>query len=461
MYRKPPCPYQVGQPIAWEVSGRDLLFWKALGAPLRQHDGRQFVLLQADSGDVFGADDGNARDWKYGQFVRAGSRRFFLKYISDKQIRMDLQENRPNYAEQEATFWAYSPRLCRTYGYQLISRYRTDAVCGEADAQSEVYHAVLLECMQGMPAPDWMGRYFPQGAPPEVLLDLTRALLCAMADYGAGANAPRHLDIRPHNIMLDGAVRPALRLFDYDWSHTGRGRGHTLRLLQNHCIEGNEGYLIPLGDNPISCRCDLYQFALTVCFFLTGQHCREQYPASAADPTDPHNYGLPAPLRQKLHGCGLHGLAEILERCLLPLDDAGGYADVRDVLRDVERLPGAQADSDQPVWVRRVSRTGGAEVCELFFLRPWQTYPLTVGVTLCRTAKSSLVGQTLASVCWDPQIQGFRALIWQQDLCAAYPVGEGLQLRFAITPQGERAADSADALTCTFFRQTYQGGMDG
>lgn len=252
MRGKPPCPFGIGQSVAWEVTGQDTLFWKALGAELRPHDGRQFVLLWVTSEDVFGRSDANSRDWKYGQFVQAGSRSFFLKYISEQQVRMDQKENRPNYAEQEARFWTFSPRLCRSYGYQIISRYRTDLVCGEPDAMGEAYHAVLLERMAGVPAAEWIAKYYPQGAPPAVLLHLTHALLCAMADYGTGAHAPHHLDIRPHNIMLDGAERPMLRLFDYDWSHTGHGRGHTLLLLQDHRIEGNEGYLIPLGDNPIS-----------------------------------------------------------------------------------------------------------------------------------------------------------------------------------------------------------------
>lgn len=454
--RKPPCPFSVGQPVAWEVAGRDALFWRALDSEIRPHDGRQYVLLRVVSGDVLGGEDGNARDWKYGQFVQAGNRRFFLKYISEKQIRMDHEENRPDYAEQEALFWTYSPRLCRSYGYQIISRYRTDAVLGQADARSEAYHAVLLECLPGMPASAWIETFYPAGAPPAVLLHLTQALLCAMADYGAGPAAPRHLDIRPHNIMLDGAERPALRLFDYDWSHTGQGRGHALLLLQNHCIEGNAGYLIPLGDNPIGCRCDLYQFALTVCFFLTGRHCREDYPACAADPADPRNYGLPGPIRERLHAAGMDGLAAVLERCLLPLDDPRGYADVRAAWQDVRRLTGAPAGEPQPVWTRLEKRAGAMASREMHFLLPWQTYPLTVGVTLCRTARESpYIGQTPASVYWNPEKQAFCPLIWQEALCAAYPVGDGLQLRFAMTPQGEPAADDAAALICTFTRQPF------
>lgn len=457
MRAKPPCPFPEGAPIAWEIQGEDMLFWRALGAPIRAHDGRQFVLLQTVSGDLFGGQDANARDWKYGQLVQAGPRRFFLKYLSERQIRMDREENRPNYAEQEAMFWSASPRLCRSYGCQIISRYRTDmVVSGEPDARGEAYHAVLLECLPGLPASEWFARYHPQGAPPAELLHLTHELLRAMADYGAGENAPRHLDIRPHNIMLDGAARPALRLFDYDWSHTGGGRGHTLLLLQNHCIEGNAGYRIPLGDNPISCRCDLYQFALTVCFFLTGRHCREDYPACAADPADGRNYGLPLELRDKLCACGLDGLARVLERCLLPLDSPQGYTDVRQALHDVHLLPGVPPARPRPLWVRVTCRAGGEEFCEMLFLQPWQPYALTVGGTLCRTAKGSpYTGQTLASVYWDAQHEAFRALVWREELCAAYPAGDGLELRFALTMQGGPAGDHAPALTCTFTRQPY------
>lgn len=459
MSRKPPCPFAPGSRIAWRIDPPDLLFWHALGADIRKYDGQQFVLLSVISGDVFSGADGNARDWKYGQRVRVRSREFFLKYLSEKQVHADLEEGRPDYAAQEALFWSFSPALCRSYGCQIISRHRTDAVLGEADAKSEVYHAVLLEALTGMPAPDWFAAYCPNGPSPALGLHLTHALLRSMAAYGVGTHAPRHLDIRPHNTMLEGADRPRLRLFDYDWSHTGQGRGHTLRLLRHSYIEGNDAYRIPLGDAPITCRCDLYQFALTAYYFFTGAHCRMRFPANADDPADPRNYGLPDEFRAALADHGLSGLAKVLDRCLCRLDDPAGYRDIVEALRDVERLPGVLPPPEHaPVLVEiRHCVSGHVLHTEHLSLLPWQPHPLTVGASLCRTAKDSpYVGQTPASVYWDPKSGTLHALIWQEALCSARTAPDGcLHLHFPLNADGLPAPDAA-ALTCTFTPLSFQ-----
>lgn len=452
MYQKPPCPFPKGQSIAWQVYDADRLFWQALGAPLIDHDGGKFVLLQTVSDDVFGGQDANARNWKYGQFVEVNGRRFFLKYLSERQIQQDAHEQRPNYAAQEAAFWSYSPRLCRSYGYQTISRYRTDTVCGTPDARSEVYHAVLLEALPGIPAAQWIAQHYPDGAPPAVGLPLAHMLLQAIADYGAGASAPRHLDIRPHNIMIDGVDQPTLRLFDYDWCHTSTGVGHTLLLLRNHCIEGNDFYLIPLGDHAISCRCDLYQFALTVCYFFTGFHCRAKFPANAHDPKDMRNYGLPEAIRGRLAKQGLDGLANVLTRCLAPMDSPNGYADVCDALRDLERLT---VRAQSPIIARMVWRFGDTitHTTQLPLL-PFQPYPLIFGACIGRTAKKSrFLGQTLASVYGNPQSRSFHALIWDDTLCTSCTVPDGLLLRLALTPDGQPA--QSIFTTCTISALDY------
>lgn len=459
MSRKPPCPFARGSQIAWQIEPPDLLFWNALGADVRSYDGQQFVLLEVVSDDLFAGADSNARDWKYGQYVQAQSRTFFLKYLSEKQIRADLAEGRPDYAAQEALFWSFSLRLCRSYGCQIISRHRTDAVLGEADAKSEVYHAVLLECLPGEPSPVWFETYCPGGPSPALGLHLTHALLRAIAAYGVGSNAPRHLDIRPHNIMLEGAELPNLRLFDYDWSHTGSGRGHTLRLLHHSCLEGNDAYRIPLGDAPISCRCDLYQFALTAYYFFTGVHCRIRFPADADDPADPRNYGLPEEFRALLERCGLAGLAAVLERCLRPLDSPDGYRDVAEALRDVERLPGVLPPKDGAALVEvRHCVDGGVLLTEQRTLRPWQPYPLTVGASLCRTGKRSpYLGQTLASVYWNPVARALRPLVWQDSLCSVRAAQDGsLHLHVSLTADGLPAPAGAAPLTCTFTPLSFE-----